>query len=72
MVVIVSLQNKIIPKYFSKFFFRYNACLSIQSYCATSHSEDNLDEDVAGPSRRKTKKKHIRRRSGSIYYDFYL
>ena len=31
----------------------------------TSHSEDNLDDDnVAGPSRRKTKKKHIRRRSG--------
>merc|ERR1719348_2631284 len=30
---------------------RYNACLSIQIYCVTSHSEDNLDDDVAGPSR---------------------
>merc|ERR1719312_1113095 len=47
---------------------RYNACISIQSFNGTSHSEDNLDDDnVAGPSRRKTKKKtHIRRRSGSL------
>ena len=41
----------------------------------TSHSEDNLDDDnVAGPSRRKTKKKHIRRRSGwflTIWLHFY-
>ena len=40
--------------------------MSLPSYCATSHSEDNLDDDVTGPSRRKTKKKHIRRRSGSL------
>ena len=40
--------------------------MSLPSYCATSHSEDNLDDDVSGPSRRKTKKKHIRRRSGSL------
>ena len=42
--------------------------MSIQSFNGTSHSEDNLDEDnAAGPSRRKTKKKtHIRRRSGSL------
>ena len=32
-----------------------------------SLSEDNLDDDGSvGPSRRKTKKKHIRRRSGSL------
>ena len=42
--------------------------MSIQSFNGTSHSEDNLDDDnAAGPSRRKTKKKtHIRRRSGSL------
>ena len=43
---------------------RYNTCMSLPSYSVTSHSEDNLDDDVSGPSRRKTKKKHIRRRSG--------
>jgi len=45
---------------------RYQAFLSLPSYCGTSHSEDNLDEDGAGPSKRKSKKKHVRRRSGSL------
>ena len=45
---------------------RYQAFLSLPSYCGTSHSEDNLDEDANGPSKRKSKKKHVRRRSGNI------
>jgi len=45
---------------------RYHAFLSLPSYSGTSHSEDNLDEDSHGPSKRKSKKKHVRRRSGSL------
>ena len=34
-------------------------------YPATvAHREDNLDEDGGGPNKRKSKKKHVRRRSG--------
>jgi len=48
---------------------RYQAFLSLPSYSncgTTSHSEDNLDDDNTGPSKRKSKKKHVRRRSGSL------
>jgi len=45
---------------------RYQAFLSLPNYSGTSHSEDNLDEDTNGPSKRKSKKKHVRRRSGSL------
>ena len=61
----VNLGNVVQVK-IDKLFLRYNTCMSLPSYCGTSHSEDNLDDDVTGPSRRKTKKKHIRRRSGSL------
>jgi len=45
---------------------RYHAFLSLPSYGGTTGSEDNLDEDNNGPSKRKSKKKHVRRRSGSL------
>jgi len=45
---------------------RYQAFLSLPNYSGTSHSEDNLDEETNGPSKRKSKKKHVRRRSGSL------
>jgi len=35
------------------------------TYC-TSLSEDNLDDDLNGRSKRRNKKKHIRKRSGSL------
>eukprot|EP00092_Neocalanus_flemingeri_P040624 GFUD01044233.1.p1 GENE.GFUD01044233.1~~GFUD01044233.1.p1 ORF type:complete len:1367 (-),score=336.91 GFUD01044233.1:86-4186(-) len=45
---------------------RYEAFLTLPSYGGTSHSEDNLDDESNGPSKRKSKKKHVRRRSGSL------
>jgi hypothetical protein len=48
---------------------RYQACLALPAYASQSQSEGELldEETVGGAARRKvTKKKHVRRRSGSL------